>query len=64
MSAFQNPIAIECRVNWLTVGGGDTVHGVLARLVSPPTGDNLKCSFFNYQMIYHNILLLKKIGTN
>ena len=41
MSAFQNPIAIECRVNWLTVGGGDTVHEVLARLVSPPTGDNL-----------------------
>ncbi len=31
----------------LTVGGGDTAHGGLPWLVSPPASDNLKCTHTN-----------------
>ena len=34
----------NCRIVGLIVGGGDTAHGGLPRLVSPPTGDNLECT--------------------
>jgi hypothetical protein len=34
----------NCRIAGLFVGGGDTAHGWLPRLVSPPTGDNLECA--------------------
>jgi hypothetical protein len=34
----------NCRIDLLHVGGGDTAHGRPPRLVSPPTGDNLKCT--------------------
>ena len=33
--------------NKLLVGGEDTAHGSLPRLVSPPTGDNLGCTVLN-----------------
>ena len=32
----------------LLVGGGDTAHGGLPRLMSPPTGDNFKCTHLKY----------------
>ncbi len=36
---ISNPTDIGCRVASLVVGGEDTTHGVLPRLVSTPTGD-------------------------
>jgi hypothetical protein len=33
----------EINVTASFVGGGDTAHGGVPRLVSPPTGDNLEC---------------------
>jgi hypothetical protein len=37
----------------LIVGGGDTAHGRQPRLVSPPTGDNLKWQPSRLLFIYH-----------
>jgi hypothetical protein len=44
IGSTSNPIAIGCRLAVLLVGGEDTAHGGPPRLVSPPTGDNLKCT--------------------
>jgi len=41
----------KCRVGWLIVGGGDTAHGALPGLASPPTRDILKCTHFSVYQI-------------
>lgn len=46
------------------MGGGDTTHGGLPRLTSPPTGDNFKCTQLNpdqkmlRNFIYSSLILL------
>jgi hypothetical protein len=45
---ISNPIAIGFRVAALKVGGGDTAHGSLPGLVSPPTRDILKYTRLEY----------------
>ena len=47
LKGFYNGRISNCRFAMLLVGGGDTAHGGLPRLVSPPTGDNLKCTLYN-----------------
>jgi hypothetical protein len=45
-------VHFNCRIVHLIVGGGDTAHGALPRLVATPTGDNFKKNHEDYQWLF------------
>jgi hypothetical protein len=57
MRTLQRLLSISnCRIAGPIVGGGDTAHGALPRLVSPPTGDNLEYTRHNALTFVVNLL--------